>query len=79
MKEVATVKTWDEWGVAGARGGRPSSPRLKGKYINKIASWQAVSWCRFKKMCIQRKREEILATKLQSHSSARSPRTDAVP
>ena len=79
MNEVAAVRTGDAWGVAGAHSGRPSSPRLKGESINKIPSWQAISWCKFKKTCIQRKREEILATELQPHSPARSPRTDAIP
>lgn len=41
VNEGVAVETWDAGGVAGAFGGRPSSPGLKGKSVNKISSWRS--------------------------------------
>lgn len=69
------VETWDAGGVVDAL----HLPDSKANLLIKYLPGGAVSWCRFKKMCIHRKREEILDSKLQCCSSARSPRTGTIP
>lgn len=54
MKEGATLTMWD------ACGGCPSSPRLKGKPINKSLPGRCPR-VQLEEMCIQRKEEETLA------------------